>query len=120
MQNQNLEKCILELQKNQKDRDETIITEYLKSFTSLFLSIKEKYEDSEDLFKKLTKLMTYQKYNKDDIIFQYGEKVNDLYLILNGNVNVLSPKFLEYYMNEEQFIFYLLIYLFNKFFLILY
>ena len=108
MQNQNLEKCILELQKNQKDRDETIITEYLKSFTSLFLSIKEKYEDSEDLFKKLTKLMTYQKYNKDDIIFQYGEKVNDLYLILNGNVNVLIPKYYEYYMNEEQFIFYLL------------
>ena len=108
MQNQNLEKCILELKKNQKDRNETIIKEYLKSLTSLFISIKEKIEDSDKLYNNLAKIMAYQKYNKDEIIFQYGEKVNDIYLILNGNVNVLSPKFLEYYMNEEQFIFYLL------------
>ena len=108
MQKQRLEKCISELSKPSKNRNEKFITDYLKSLKPLMMSLKEKCENSEEMINKLSLIMNYQKYDKNIIIFQYGEKVNDLYLILNGNAVVLTPKFNEYYMNKEEFILYLL------------
>ena len=108
MQNRKLEKCISELNKPNEERNEKIIIDYLKTLEPLMALIKEKSENTEEIIRKLPSIMTYQKYNQNDIIYQYGEKIFDVYLILNGNVSILTPKFNEYYMNEEEFIIYLL------------
>jgi CRP-like cAMP-binding protein len=108
MKNKKLEKCISELNLPIEERNEKIIIDYLKTLEPLMTSIKEKSENSEEIIKKLPPLMTYQKFNKNDIIYEYGQKIADIYLILNGNVTIITPKIKEYYMNEEEFIIYLL------------
>lgn len=108
MKNKKLEKCISELNQPIEERNEKIIIDYLKALEPLMTSIKEKSENSEEIIKKLPPLMTYQKFNKNDIIYEYGQKIADIYLILNGNVTIITPKIKEYYMNEEEFIIYLL------------
>lgn len=108
MQNPKLEKCITELNKPNANRNLEIIINHLKTLEPLMALIKEKYENNEEVIKKLSSLMIYQKSKKNDIIFEYGEKINDLHLILSGNVNILAPKFKEYYMDKTEFIIYLL------------
>ena len=103
-----LEKCISELNQPNEERNEKIIIDYLKTLEPLISSIKEKTENIEEIIKKLPSIMTYQKYNKNDLIYEYGQKIDDIYIILNGNVTILAPKIKEYYMNEEEFILYLL------------
>ena len=102
MQNPKLEKCITELNKPNANRNLEIIINHLKTLEPLMALIKEKYENNEEVIKKLSSLMIYQKSKKNDIIFEYGEKINDLHLILSGNVNILAPKFKEYYMDKKE------------------
>ena len=108
MKNKKLQKCILELNKSSSERNQEIILEYLKSLKPLMNYMKEKFENNESILTKLSTLMTYQKYKKNDMIIEYGEKLNNIYLLLNGNVSIMTPIFNDYYMNEEEFILYLL------------
>ena len=108
MQKQKLEKCLLELKKPNKNRNQGIILDYLATLELLINSIKLKHENYEEALKKLSSIMAYEKFNKNDLIFQYGDKVKELYIILNGKIQILTPKYIECYMNEEEFILYLL------------
>ena len=103
-----LDKCIVEFNKPLKERNNEIIMDYLKSFKSLMKSMQEKYENNEEILFKLLPLMILEKYNQNDLLIEYGTKWTDIYLILNGNVSVLTPKIHEYYMDEDEFILHLL------------
>ena len=108
MKNIKLEKCINELRKCSKNRNYEIIIDYLKTLEPLMKLLEEKFEKNEEIITKLAPIMIYEEYKENDIIIKYGEKVDNIYIILNGNICILSPKFNEYYMNEEEFILYLL------------
>ena len=103
-----LDKCILELKKLIKDRDENIIIDYVKTLEPFMNLIQEQNENSEDIIKKISKIMSYQKNITNDLIIQYGEKGNDFYIILKGTIGIFVPKYTEYYMDEEEFILHLL------------
>jgi len=103
-----LEKCIQELNKQSKYRDQTIITEYIKTLEPFMNLIEEKSEDSEEIIKKISKIMSYQNNKTNDLIIKYGEKGNNFYIILKGVIGILVPKNNEYYMDEEDFIMHLL------------
>ena len=108
MKEKYLENCILELKKLSKDRDENIITNYIKTLEPFMDLIKEKDDNSENIINKISKIMIYQKNITNDIIIQYGEKGNNFYVILKGTIGIFVPKYTEYYMNEEEFILHLL------------
>lgn len=108
MKNKNLQKLILELNKSSSKRNQEFILNYLKSLKPLMTFMKEKFENNESILEKLSTIMTHQKYTKSDMIVEYGQKWNNIYLILNGNVTIMTPTFHEYYMNEEEYIIYLL------------
>ena len=108
MNNINLQKWILELNKSSSKRNQEFIFRYLKSLKPLMTFMKEKFENDKSILEKLSTIMIHQKYNKNDMIVEYGEKWNNIYLILKGNVSIMTPTFHEYYMNEEEFILYLL------------
>ena len=103
-----LEKCIQELNKPNKNRDETIIIDYIKTLESFMNLIQERNEDSEEIIKKIAKIMIHQKNKKNDLIIQYGEKGDDFYIILKGTIGIFVPKYDEYYMDEEEFVLHLL------------
>ena len=103
-----LEKCIRELNKPNKKRDESIILDYLRTLEKFMNLMQEKNENSEEIIKKISKIMSYQKNIPNDLIIQYGEKGNEFYIILKGTIGILVPKYDEYYMDEEEFILYLL------------
>ena len=104
----NLEKCILELKKLSKDRDENIIADYMKRLESFMILIQEKSDNGDEILKKISKIITHQKNKKNDLIIQYGEKGDDFYIILRGTIGIFVPKYKEYYMDEEEFILHLL------------
>ena len=103
-----LEKCIKELKKPIENRDHSFIIDYIKTLESFMNLIQERNEDTEDIIIKISKIMNLQTNITNDLIIQYGERGNFFYIILKGTIAILVPKFTEYYMNEEQFIFYLL------------
>ena len=108
MQELKLEKCIKELNKSNKNRNQEIIIDYLKTLVPFMNLVNEKNEYSTEIINKISKIMTYQKNIKNDLIIQYGDKGNDFYIILKGNINILVPKYSLYYMDEEEFILHLL------------
>ena len=108
MKEDKLEKCIQELNKPNKNRDGGIIIDYIKTLEPFMNLIQEKNEDSDEIIEKISKIMSYQKNIKDDLIIQYGEKGKDFYIILKGTKGIFVPKYEEYYMDEEEFILHLL------------
>ena len=108
MQEYKLQKCIQELNKPNKNRNQEIIIDYLKSLVPFMNLVNEKNEYSEEIINKISKIMRYQKNIKNDLIIQYGDKGNDFYIILKGFISILVPKYSIYYMDEEEFILHLL------------
>ena len=107
MQN-DLEKCIIELNKPLKERNNEIIMDYLRTLNSLMSSMIEKYENNEEILSKMLPMMIFEKFKKNDLITENGAKWNDIYIILNGNVSVLTTKNHGYFMSEDEFVLHLL------------
>ena len=52
--------------------------------------------------------MKYACKSKNELVIQFGEKGDDFYIILDGVVGIFVPQIKEYYMDEEEYILYLL------------
>ena len=108
MDDYHLNECIKELKKKTKERNITLISNYLKTLESFMSLLQEQNERYEEILSKASGIMTYQQNKKNDLVNQYGEKGSDFFVILKGKVEVLVPKMKEYYMSAEEYISFLL------------
>ena len=69
-----LEKCIIELNKPVKERNNEIIMDYLRSLNLLMNTMLEKYENSEEILIKMLPKMMLENYNKNDVILKMEQK----------------------------------------------
>jgi len=108
MKEKKYNKCLKELKKPKESRNQEVIIDYIKTLEPLMNLIQERNEDSEDIIQKISKIMNLQSNRENDLIIQYGERGNNFYIILQGTIGIFVPKYLEYYMNEEEFFLHLL------------
>ena len=92
-----------------KNNKEEVIYQYLKSLKG-FRCLLKKYDtlEYEKILKDITKVIKIQKISKNELIFQQGEKAKDFYIIFNGQLKVLVLRPYEFYMTEEEYIYFLL------------
>ena len=74
----------------------------LKNFRHLFSDLKE--EEFENVLFNISTHLTYEKYNKNEMICKYGDKADKYYIVLKGKVIFLVPQMNKYYMTEEDYI----------------
>ena len=87
-----------------------LIKPYLKELIGL-MDIVSKEKNEEFIDKTITQIamnLQYKKIEKDKFICKYGEKGNHFYIILKGKVVFLVPKIFKCYLNECEYIYYLL------------
>ena len=87
-----------------------LIKPYLKELIGLMdIVSKEKNEEFVDkTISQIAMNLQYKKIEKDKFICKYGEKGNHFYIILKGKVVFLVPKLVKCYLNECEYIYYLL------------
>ncbi len=87
-----------------------LIKPYLKELIGLMDIIsKEKNEELADkILTQIAMNLQYKKIDKNKFICKYGEKGNHFYVILKGKIVFLVPKIVKCYLNECEYITYLL------------
>lgn len=108
-----LEVCIEALKFPLEERDENTtkcILPYLQTLPSFTEAIKTASSSKifEEIMEKISLHMKYEKIKKDRVVIKNGDIGDSFYLILNGKISFLAPKITKCYLNEEEFIFYLL------------
>ena len=87
-----------------------LIKPYLKELIAL-MDIVSKEKNEELCDKTLSQIamnLQYKKVKKNNFVCRYGEKGNHFYIILKGKVVFLVPKIVKCYLNESEYIHYLL------------
>ena len=87
-----------------------IIKNYFKSLPGI-MDIISKETNNEKAEKILTQIlisMQLESYEKNNIIFKFGDYAEKFYIILKGKVGFLMPKLIKCCLNEEEYIEYLL------------
>ena len=111
--------CIGALKRNPSERSEELIKiisfylQMLKNFMNIFKDQIESEELQELLYNMSSKLR-YEHIDKNRFIFKYGDKANKFYIILKGRVTFCVPKISKHYLNEEEYILYLIKLRLNK------
>ena len=87
-----------------------LIIPYLKELIGLMDIIsKEKNEElAEKILDQIAMNLQYKKILKNKYIYKYGDKGNDFYIILKGKAAFLVPRIIKCYLNEIEYINYLL------------
>ena len=87
-----------------------LIIPYLKELIGLMDIIsKEKSEElAEKILDQIAMNLQYKKILKNKYIYKYGDKGNDFYIILKGKAAFLVPRIIKCYLNEIEYINYLL------------
>lgn len=83
---------------------------YLMPNISQLIIGKDIDRKEEDVFKiliNLSKLISYQKIQKNYVLLKYGDLGNTAYLILDGQVNILIKSFKYMYVSKYDYLFYL-------------
>ena len=105
--------CIKALKKNPAERSEeeiNVISYYLqilKNFMNIFKGQIEN-EELKELLNNMSSRLKYEHINKSKFIFKYGDKANKFYIIIRGKVTFCVPKKNKYYLNEQDYILYLI------------
>ena len=74
----------------------------LKNFRHILSDLKP--EEFEKVLFFIASNLSYEKYNKNEIICKYGDKADKYYIILKGKVIFLVTKMNNYYLTEEEYI----------------
>ena len=87
-----------------------LIKPYLKELYGLMdIVSKEKNEElSSKTINQISTNLIYEKIPKNRFICRYGEKGNHFYIILKGKVVFLVPKMIKCYLNEQEYLTYLI------------
>ena len=108
-----LELCIQGLKIDISKRDMnivSIINPYLLSLPSFVQVLKTETtsKNFEDIVTKISIVMSHRKVLKNRLIMRLGDKGNEFFIILNGKVGFMVVKTVKCYLNEEEFILFLL------------
>ena len=96
--------------KAKKNSKEIIfIQHYLTTFSNLVEAIYEKklMTEPNHLLWQIAKFLKYETYEKNDLIFRYGDEGDKFYMIFTGNVAVIIPKERKIKMTISEYIKYL-------------
>ena len=74
----------------------------LKNFIHILSDLNE--EEFELILYQISSHLTYEKFNKNEIICKYGDKADKFYVVIRGKIIFLVPKSNKYYMTEEEYI----------------
>ena len=106
-----LKNCILALSFSKEIRNNNAallnsIQSYLKTlpgFMNIISNEQSKYTMEEKL-KEISINMKYEYYNKNTVMFKYGEKGDKFFIILKGKIGFLTPKKVKCNLNEEEYL----------------
>ena len=110
--------CIEALQINPIYRSEQqikIISYYLQMLKNFMNIFKDQIqnEELEEFLYNFSSLLNYEHFPKNRFIFKFGEKAEKFYIILKGKVEFCVPKVNKIFMNEEEYILFLVKLRFN-------
>ena len=111
--------CIQALKKEPVFRSEELIKiisfylQMLKNFMDIFKGQVQSEELNELLYIMASKLR-HEHIEKNKFIFKFGDKANKFYIILKGKVSFCVPKLNKHYLNEEEYILFLIKLRFHK------
>ena len=84
----------------------------LKNFMNIFKD-QIQNEELEEFLYNFSSLLNYEHFPKNRFIFKFGEKAEKFYIILKGKVEFCVPKVNKLFMNEEEYILFLVKLRFN-------
>ena len=105
--------CIEALKKSPAERSEQLIIiisfylQMLKNFMNIFKDQIES-EELKELLYNMSSQLKYEHIDKNKFIFKFGDKANKFYIILKGKVTFCVPKINKFYLNEEDYILFLI------------
>ena len=111
------EKCIIELQKPEKERDLPTILKYIQTLKGFVNILKLTNDDFNFNLTECAKILNYSRREENEIIVEEGEKGDSFFLLLKGSVSFLISKQKQYEMTKEEYLFHLFK-LRKKFFLV--
>ena len=105
--------CISALKKNPAQRSEElikIISFYLQMLKNFMFIFKGQLDSEEltELLNIMASKLDYEHIEKNKFIFKFGDKAEKFYIILKGKVSFCVPKLNKHYLNEEEYIMYLI------------
>lgn len=105
--------CIEALKKDTSERSDQIIKTisfYLQMLKNFMITFKDEIENEEldELLYNISSRLKYEHILKNKFICKYGEKADKFYIILRGKVTFCIPKANKHYLNEEEYILFLL------------
>ena len=110
-----LKNCILALSftKDMRINNPSLLNSielYLKTLPGFMniISNEQSKHTTEEKIKQIAINMKYEYYNKNTVMFKYGEKGDKFYIILKGKVGFLIPKKVKCNLNEEEYLVHLL------------
>ena len=101
---------------NRSEQQIKIISYYLqmmKTFMNMFKDQIQSEELDEFLY-SISSSLIYEHFPKNRFIFKYADKPDKFYIILKGKVEFCVPKINKLYMNEEEYILFLVKLRFNE------
>ena len=105
--NNDLEKCISELQKPIGERDIQIILKYVQTLKGFVNILKFTNEDFDFNIKECAKILKYKQNEENQIIVEEGDKGDSFYLLLKGSVTFLVSRPNVYQMTKEEYMIHL-------------
>ncbi len=81
-----LDNCIKELQKPKNEKNISLILKYLETLHVFITILQEDCINNPEHLPNTAKIMRYKKKDKNEIIVEEGEKGDEFYLILKGEI----------------------------------
>ena len=106
-----LKNCILALSFSKAIRNNNnsllnSIESYLKTLPGLMniISNEQNKYSMDEKIKQISINMQYEFFNKNTVMFKYGDKGDKFYIILKGKIGFLTPKKIKCNLNEEEYL----------------
>ncbi|CDW91734.1 cyclic nucleotide-binding domain containing protein [Stylonychia lemnae] len=93
---------ILQKKSDWRNREEIKKLIYFFQGLSFFESLKKESEVDEDIIYQCCRELKCRKYATDQKIIQYGEDGNEFYIIIKGEVDILTPKTVEVQLSQSE------------------
>jgi CRP-like cAMP-binding protein len=92
---------------NRNFNDNQIVVKYIQGMNEFSDMLKVYMQNYMDLVHIISQTMKYEFHLEKHILFKYGDKGEQFYVILQGSVDILVAKDLKMMMSEEEYVHYL-------------
>ena len=103
-----LDKCILELQKPEAERDIPIIVKYIQTLKGFINILHDTGEEFNFYLNEISKILRYTQRNKDEVIVEQGNRGDSFFLILKGSVTFLVARPYKIEVTKEDYLLHLM------------